>query len=105
MRAFCSQQWSNCRCGVDIRWGNDRAWHTIPLKGQGSQEISCDSVVLGTYVIIYAQFGHADWMLVQGNNNSRITSFIVHSEAPNLYIQFALYQGALELTSEAMQMI
>ena len=26
--------------------------HTIPLKGQGSQEISCDSVVLGTYVII-----------------------------------------------------
>ncbi len=43
--AFCSKQWSNCRCEGDIRWGNDRTWHTIPLKGQESQEISCDSAI------------------------------------------------------------
>lgn len=45
--AFCSKQWSNCRCEGDIRWGNDQTWHTIPLKGQESQEISCDSAILG----------------------------------------------------------
>lgn len=66
--AFCSKQWSNCRCEGDIRWGNDQTWHTIPLKGQESQEISCSIPQLPD-VLPGDDFKHCECLMKPGTKS------------------------------------
>jgi len=48
---FCAQQWSDCACEGDVRWGNKEKWKMVRLTGGAARQVvKCDINTLGDHL-------------------------------------------------------